>query len=70
MPNLSTLEYASKDYSNSLVHLLSLLIIVIPWGAGAFSRDFTKNLAPQVAGWGFYLGFKNRKVKSPTIPRP
>ena len=46
---------APKDYSNSLGHLSSLLIIVSPWRAGAFSRDFTKDLVPQ--GGAFYPGF-------------
>ena len=35
-----------KAYSNDLAHLL-LFIIVNPRGTGAFSRDFTTNLAQQ-----------------------
>ena len=50
MPNLSTMECASKDYSNSLGkkkkgYLSLLLIIISPQRAGAFSRDFTKKMA-------------------------
>ena len=32
-------------YSNDLGHLL--IVIIVSQGAGAFSRDFTTNLAPQ-----------------------
>ena len=34
-----------KAYSNDLGHLL--IVIIDNPGAGAFSRDFTANLAPQ-----------------------
>ena len=39
--NIMTIEYASKYYTNSLIgHLSSLLNIVSPRRAGAFSRDY------------------------------
>ena len=52
------MDYASKDYSNSLGYLSSLLIIISPRRAGAFSRDFTKNLAPQLGAFTRALKFK------------
>ena len=66
MPNLSIMEYASKDHSNSLRHLSSPLIIVSLRRAGAFSREFTKNLAPQ--GGAFTRALESEKLKAPLFP--
>ena len=68
MPNLSTMKYASKDYSNSLEHLSSLPFIVSPQRAGAFSREFNKNLVPQ--GGAFTRALKFEKLKAPLFPGP
>ena len=68
MPNLSTMEYPSKDYLNSLGYLSSFLIIISPRRAGAFSRDFPKNLAPQ--GGAFTRALKFKKLKASLFPGP
>ena len=65
MPNLSTMLV--KDYSHCLGHLKSLIIIVSPRRAGAFSRDFTKNLASTRA---FTRALKFKKLKAPLFPGP
>ena len=62
------MEYASKDYLNSFGHLSSLLFIVSPRRAGAFSRDFTENLAPP--GGAFTRALKFEKLKAPLLPGP
>ena len=43
-------------------------IIVSPWGAGAFSRGFTKTLARQC--WAFSRALKIEKLKAPLFPGP
>ena len=43
-------------------------IIVSPWGAGAFSRGFTKTLARQ--GRAFSRALKIEKLKAPLFPGP
>ena len=68
MPNLSTMEYSSKDYLNSLSHLSSLLIIVSPLRAGAFSWDFTKKFALQ--GGAFTRALKFEKLQAPLFLGP
>ena len=42
--------------------------IVSPWGAGAFSRDFTKILARQCRA--FIRALKIEKLKAPLFPGP
>ena len=59
---------AGKDYSNSLSHLSSHLIIVSLRRAGAFSREYTKNLAPQ--GGAFTRALESEKLKAPLFPDP
>ena len=43
-------------------------IIVSLWGAGAFSRDFTTNLARWCRA--FTRALKNEKLKAPPFPGP
>ena len=43
-------------------------VIVSPWGAGAFSRGFTKTLAQQCRA--FNQALKIEKLKAPLFPRP
>ena len=43
-------------------------VIVSPWGAGAFSRGFTKTLARQCRA--FSRGLKIEKLKAPLFPGP
>ena len=43
-------------------------IIVSLWGAGAFSRDFTTNLARRCRA--FTRALKNEKLKAPPFPGP
>ena len=43
-------------------------VIVSPWGAGAFSRGFTKTLARQC--WAFSRALKIEKLKAPLFPGP
>ena len=43
-------------------------VIVSPWGAGAFSRGFTKTLARQ--GRAFSRALKIEKLKAPLFPGP
>ena len=43
-------------------------IIVSLWGAGAFSRDFTTNLARRCRA--FTRALKNEKLKTPPFPGP
>ena len=43
-------------------------VIVSPWGAGAFSRGFTKNLARQCRA--FSRALKIEKLKAPLFPGP
>ena len=43
-------------------------IIVSLWGAGAFSRDFTTNLARRFRA--FTRALKNEKLKAPPFPGP
>ena len=43
-------------------------IIVSLWGAGAFSRDFTTNLARRCPA--FTRALKNEKLKAPPFPGP
>ena len=67
MPYLTNMEQASEDYVNSLGHL-SFLISVSPQWARAFSRDFTKHLAPQ--GEAFTMALRFEKLKAPLFPGP
>ena len=55
-----------KAYSNDLGHLL--LFITVNPGAGAFSRDFTTNLAPQCRA--FSRSLKIEKLTAPLFPGP
>ena len=43
-------------------------VIVSPWGAGAFSRGFTKTLARQCRA--FSRALKIEKLKAPLFPSP
>ena len=43
-------------------------VIVSPWGAGAFSRGFTKTLARQCRA--FSRALKIEKLKAPLFPGP
>ena len=43
-------------------------VIVSPWGAGAFSRGFTKTLARQCQA--FSQALKIEKLKAPLFPSP
>ena len=43
-------------------------VIVSPWGAGAFSRGFTKTLARQCQAFSRALKFE--KLKAPLFPGP
>ena len=43
-------------------------VIVSPWGAGAFSRGFTKTLARQCRA--FSRALKIEKLKAPQFPGP
>ena len=43
-------------------------VIVSPWGAGAFSRGFTKTLARQCRA--FTRALKIEKLKAPLFPGP
>ena len=43
-------------------------VIVSPWGAGAFSRGFTKTLARQCQA--FNRALKIEKLKAPLFPGP
>ena len=54
-------------YSNGSGHLL-IFIIFRPRGAGAFSRDFTTNLARQCRAFNGAL--KIGKLKAPLFPGP
>ena len=56
-----------KAYSNDVSHSL-LFIFISPRGAGAFSRDFTTNLAPQCRA--FSRALEIEKLKAPLIPGP
>ena len=56
-----------KAYSNDVGHSL-LFIFISPRGAGAFSRDFTTNLAPQCRA--FSRALEIEKLKAPLIPGP
>ena len=47
---------------------LLLHVIVSPWGAGAFSRGFTKILARQCRAFSRALKFE--KLKAPLFPGP
>ena len=53
----------NKNNSQLLFH-----VIVSPWGAGAFSRGFTKTLARQCRA--FSRALKIEKLKAPLFPGP
>ena len=53
-----------KLIQNDLGHLL--IVIIVNQGAGAFSRDFTTNLAPQCRAFSRELKSK----KAPLFPGP
>ena len=57
-----------KIYSNDSGQLLFFILILSDPGAGAFSGDFTTNLARQCRA--FSRALKNEKLKAPLIRGP